>query len=263
MRAVAAVLALLSLSCGAHELSFTRARLLRAAPCAAGALLGGGGLGSPRARAAQTDATVALYDRAAPSYDALDGGGLADGLGLNRLRAQATAACRGRVLEVGVGTGLNLPLYDFRAVEALTAVDLSPGMLGEARAVADGLGARERIELRVMDAERLAFDDATFDCVIDTFSLCVYREPRAALSEMRRVCKPGGRVVLLEHQRAAGLLGAYQDATAGAAAQLGGKGCVYNQDVEALASAAGLRVLKRQSALMSLVTLLEAAPASA
>lgn len=135
------------------------------------------------------------YDAFAPSYDALDGGPLADGLGLARMRAEAAALCRGSILEVGVGTGLNLPFYDAQRCDKVTGVDLSAGMLREAAAVP---GLRVPVELLRMDAEALEFADASFDTVIDTFSLCVYSRPDRALAEFRRVCKPDGRVVLLE-----------------------------------------------------------------
>ena len=209
-----------------------------------------------------TSAASGSYDTYASNYDALDGGPLASTLGLDALRAEAASLCTGSVLEVGVGTGLNLPLYNPERCEKLTAIDLSSGMLREAAGPARQLEARNLpVELLRMDAEALTFADASFDCVIDTFSLCVYSRPDKALAEMRRVCRPGGKVILLEHVRSSnGMLGAYQDLTAQGAANLGGKGCVYNQDVAMLAKAAGLRVVRQKPALLGVIALLEAVP---
>ena len=185
---------------------------------------------------------------------------MAEALGLKSLRSTATGLCRGKTLEVGVGTGLNLPLYDAKVTASLTAVDLSSGMLREASKAP----SRLPVELLQMNAEALKFADASFDAVLDTFSLCVYGDPAAAApcGDAPRVQAPSGRVVLLEHQRstANAALGWYQDATAGAASKLGGKGCVYNQRVEELAARAGLEVVKRTEAVAGTVALLETRP---
>lgn len=234
--------------------------------CSRRMLLASALVAMPPSRSAHADAAsplVRLYDDAANRYDSLDGGPIARALGLEGLRVEATKLCRGRVLEVGVGTGLNLPLYDSTRCDSLTAVDLSPGMLREAERAASALASVRRVpvDLQVMNAEELTFEDGTFDSVIDTFSLCVYSRPERALAEMRRVCKRDGRVILLEHQRSGGALGDYQDASAGAAAKFGGKGCVYNQDVLSMVQRAGLRVVRQELALLGLVALFETVPA--
>ncbi len=101
----------------------------------------------------------------------------------------------GEVLEVAIGTGLNLPHYP--AGVALTGIELSPPMLEIARRRADELG--REIDLRLGDAEALEFLDATFDTVICTFSLCAIPDHERALAEMIRVLRPGGRLLLADH----------------------------------------------------------------
>jgi SAM-dependent methyltransferase len=110
-------------------------------------------------------------------------------------REWACAQASGEVLEVAVGTGLNLPFY--RSGVTITGVDLSPGMLAVARDRAKALGLEA--DLRVGNAEALEFGDASFDTVLCTISLCNIPDHRAAIAEMYRVLRPGGRLVLLDH----------------------------------------------------------------
>lgn len=101
------------------------------------------------------------------------------------------------MLEVGVGTGLNFSYYPPHA--HITAIDLSDKMLERARRRAARLGTT--VELLQMDAQALAFPDESFDEVIATFVFCSVPDPVLGLSELRRVCKPDGKVILLEHMR--------------------------------------------------------------
>lgn len=140
---------------------------------------------------------AAIYDRLAPDYDRLEGAVERTLMG-REMRAALGAELRGAVLEVGIGSGRNLPYYD-QTVTRVVGIDLSTGMLREARRAAFDVG--RPIVLARMDAEHLAFPDATFDSVVTSLSLCTVADPARALREMARVCKPDGRVVLLEHVR--------------------------------------------------------------
>ena len=115
-----------------------------------------------------------------------------------RERQRLLAAAEGIVLEIGLGTGLNLPHYP-RTVTVLHAADPSP-MLQD-RVAARMAQAPFPIHIRHLSAEALPYDDAMFTCVVSTFTLCTIPDPVMALREVRRVLKPDGRFLFLEHGR--------------------------------------------------------------
>lgn len=112
-------------------------------------------------------------------------------------RTWACGGARGETLEIGVGTGLNLPLYP-EDVE-LTAIDLTPEMLERARALAADIG--RGIQLREADATRLPFASTSFDTVVSTLTLCTIPNPELAVREAWRVCRAGGELRFFEHGR--------------------------------------------------------------
>ena len=114
-----------------------------------------------------------------------------------RARRQIAARARGRVLEVAVGTGKNLPYYP--ADCKITAVDATPAMLDIARRRARNLG--RQVTFLVMDAEALTFPDRHFDTVVSTMSVCTFPHPADALREMGRVYRRDGRTLLMAHGR--------------------------------------------------------------
>jgi ubiquinone/menaquinone biosynthesis C-methylase UbiE len=110
-------------------------------------------------------------------------------------RAWVCSRAEGETLEVGVGTGLNLPFYS--GAVRLTGIDLSPAMLAIARQQASHLD--HPAELREADAQALPYPDESFDTVVCTFSLCAIPDDRRAVAEMYRVLRPAGRLLLADH----------------------------------------------------------------
>jgi len=145
---------------------------------------------------AATAATRARYDRIAPIYDWIN---CCSELTLfHPWRERLWSHVRGeRILEIGVGTGKNMPFYP--RGKDITAIDLSSRMLARARRRAD----RSRIHVMLLqaDAQALDFPDQTFDTVTASFVFCSVPDPVLGLVEARRVCKSDGRIVLLEHMR--------------------------------------------------------------
>lgn len=123
---------------------------------------------------------------------------LACGVGpIRRQRERLVPRARGRVLEVGIGTGRNLAHYDRAAVSALVGLDPALEMLARARRRARRAGID--VQWIGAPAERIPFRDASFDTVLLTFTLCSVADPFAALAEIRRVLAPGGRLLFCEH----------------------------------------------------------------
>ena len=145
------------------------------------------------ARAGETARLRRYWDEHAPHYDRqmrfFDRNLFGD------TRAWVCQQATGEVLEVAVGTGLNLELYPEGV--RLTGIDLSPAMLERARDRARQLG--RTVELAEDDAHALDFPDACFDTVVCTFSLCAIPDERQAIAEMRRVLRPGGLLLLADH----------------------------------------------------------------
>ena len=155
----------------------------------------------PKTVSEETERLKRIYEKQAPRYDRsiafwekiLFGDG----------RQWVCSRAQGEVLEVAIGTGRNLAVYP--AGVSLTGIDLSPAMLERARERAGELGME--VDLREGDAQDLPFPGGSFDTVVCTLSLCNVPDDRRAVAEMKRVLRPGGRLLLLDHIRAASGLG--------------------------------------------------------
>ena len=136
-----------------------------------------------------------LYEQEAPIYDRAMR--VAERVLLGGAREWVGTRAQGEVLEIAVGTGRNVPYY--AANVRLTGIDLSPAMLDLAKSRAASLG--RNADFRLGDAEQLEFGDKSFDTVVCTYSLCTIPNDGQAVSEMWRVLRAGGTLLLAEHVR--------------------------------------------------------------
>jgi len=161
------------------------------------------------------------------------------GTGFQRLRSEVLQSARGEVLEIGLGTGLNLPHYP-TGVSRLRAVDPAP--LLPDRVATRCESSSFPVEITHLSAERLPYDDSVFDCVVSTWTLCTIPDPLEALREIRRVLKPTGRFLFLEHGRSDdGRTAAWQDRL-NPIQNVIGCGCNLNRPIDQLIKKAGLHI---------------------
>ena len=156
---------------------------------------------------------------------------------ISQQRELVVPRARGRVLEVGIGTGLNLRHYDKSRVTQLVGLDpaLELHPLARERSAQAGLA----VELLGLSAEKIALPDASFDTVLLTYTLCTIPDPLAALQEMRRVLAPGGQLLYCEHGRAPDeAVRRWQERLQPLWGRIAG-GCHLGRDIAALLQAAG------------------------
>jgi len=130
------------------------------------------------------------YDKFANSYDDLNSGLYSRAFGIDSMRSMAGEYAQGEVLEVAVGTGLQLPYYRLNKISSYTGIDKSDGMLEVSKEKMKRLFVNKEYAFMSSDASSIPFDEAEFDTVIDTFSMCVFDDPTAVLKEMKRLVKP-------------------------------------------------------------------------
>jgi len=152
----------------------------------------------------ENDFVARVYENIAWAYDVVFGPTLHPGR-VNAIRRMGIRP-GDRVLEVGVGTGINAALYPGDC--SVTGIDLSSSMLEKARERVARKGVRN-VRLLQMDAANLKFADDSFDIVYAPYVISVVPDPVAVASEMRRVCRPGGRIVILNHFRSKNRVGAW------------------------------------------------------
>ncbi len=162
-------------------------------------------------------------------------------------RSRVIPAAAGRVLEIGIGSGLNLPFYA-TAVDRIIGLDPSPKLLTMAREARRETPAS--VELVESSAEAIPLSDGSIDTVVTTWTMCSIPDVHRALGEMRRVLKPGGRLLFVEHGRAPDLnVRKWQDRLTPAWRCIGG-GCHLNRAIGELVEGAGFRIERLDTGYM-------------
>jgi ubiquinone/menaquinone biosynthesis C-methylase UbiE len=164
---------------------------------------------------------------------------------IGRMRQLVVPQAQGRVLEVGIGTGLNMRYYDKSRVSHITGLDPALQMhpLAQERITRSGL----QVDLVGLSAEKIPLPDASFDTVLITYTLCTIPDPHAALLEMRRVLAPSGKLLFCEHGRAPDAsVQRWQDRLQPVWGSLAG-GCHLGRDIPALLVAAGFTLPELQT----------------
>jgi SAM-dependent methyltransferase len=167
---------------------------------------------------------------------------------IDRQRRKVVPLAQGEVLEVGFGSGLNLPHYRREQVRTLWALEPSQGMraLAAARVAASGLP----LQWLDLPGEALPLPDSSIDCVVMTFTLCTIPDAAAALAQIRRVLRPGGRLLFCEHGAAPDAdVRRWQDRLDGLWGKLAG-GCHLNRAMAPLIAAGGFRFDDLQQAYL-------------
>jgi len=160
------------------------------------------------------------------------------------LREALIGAAEGRVLEIGIGSGRNLPFYR-RDLEAVIGIDPSPELLAMARRHASWV--HFPVQLREGAAEDLPLDDRAIDTAVMTWTLCSVAEPARVLTEIRRVLRPGGALLFIEHGRAPeARVRRWQDRLTPVWRRIAG-GCHLNRPIAELIKAAGFRLAELET----------------
>lgn len=156
-----------------------------------------------------------------------------------RQRQKVVPLAQGCVLEIGIGTGLNLEHYDKAKIERIVGLD--PGLEMHPQACKRSQRAGLAVELIGLSAERIPYEDHSFDTVVVTYALCTIADPAAALREMRRVLRPGGKLIFCEHGLAPDpSVRRWQGWLTPLWAKIAG-GCHLDRDIPRLLSEAGFR----------------------